>query len=643
MVTGYTASDFGDYIIASVKEPYLNTTQVLEVSILAGVQNQTTIGKVNITAGSQSIIGINTDFTKLNQGDQIILGNTQFEIESIQAQNELTVTEAPDFSTQGLDFYLPVDNNNYFEYQYRWSHSNEQFSEFQPLNNNTDPDAIKTLVFDSTKPLYIDTKAEVAALSAGHTISLISITFTLQTEEGTIESCPQFCVECTDPFIMEGCANIEVSCDAGTFNPYELTKTATIYKQLVNITNNIFGHEVTYFRTEPDARTEDVILMEYSLHDVVDKNTIKILVPDNEFPTEANTYDIFGMEFAEFEIHIVSQEFENVFGAGTTPRNMDYMYIPIINKMYEVESISLADEFNRENSYWRVKLVKYQDRTSVNKGTFEEDTDSFVTGVEEVFGERQTEEFEKNTKPTQFQTVSTAYRDGVRSFINRQLGIIDHDLKNRWTIVSKNYYDLKNVELNSTALEYEVQSKLQSNQNLAVTLWFQPQFNNNDTGEYMLFGDLAALGGFKMFLSNNTLKLIANDNVYEFQHNIQFTTNWYGLVLNINNTSLQLNTAIYKLDPSANYNNPQNSSNDLVESYHETKNIGQPLMWNTESNYHLRGNMTYMTNIRVFSKVIEWEQHHNILNQYVVRDNHLAHLIDNAIPSLGYQKFYNAR
>lgn len=643
MVTGYTASDFGDYIIASVKEPYLNTTQVLEVSILAGVQNQTTIGKVNITAGSQSIIGINTDFTKLNQGDQIILGNTLFEIESIQAQNELTVTEAPDFSTQDLDFYLPVDNNNYFEYQYRWSHSNEQFSEFQPLNNNTDPGAIKTLVFDSTKPLYIDTKAEVAALSAGHTISLISITFTLQTEEGTIESCPQFCVECTDPFIMEGCANIEVSCDAGTFNPYELTKTATIYKQLVNITNNIFGHEVTYFRTEPDARTEDVILMEYSLHDVVDKNTIKILVPDNEFPTEANTYDIFGMEFAEFEIHIVSQEFENVFGAGTTPRNMDYMYIPIINKMYEVESISLADEFNRENSYWRVKLVKYQDRTSVNKGTFEEDTDSFVTGVEEVFGERQTEELQKNTKPTQFQTVSTAYRDGVRSFINRQLGIIDHDLKNRWTIVSKNYYDLKNVELNSTALEYEVQSKLQSNQNLAVTLWFQPQFNNNDTGEYMLFGDLAALGGFKMFLSNNTLKLIANDNVYEFQHNIQFTTNWYGLVLNINNTSLQLNTAIYKLDPSVNYNSPQNSSNDLVESYHETKNIGQPLMWNTESNYHLRGNMTYMTNIRVFSKVIEWEQHHNILNQYVVRDNHLAYLIDNAIPSLGYQKFYNAR
>ena len=33
----------------------------------------------------------------------------------------------------------------------------------------------------------------------------------------------------------------------------------------------------------------------------------------------------------------------------------------------------------------------------------------------------------------------------------------------------------------------------------------------------------------------------------------------------------------------------------------------------------------------------------NILNQYVVRDNQLAILIDNSIPSLGYQRFKNAR
>lgn len=649
MVTGYTATEYGDYLIASLQEPYYNTVKVLDWAIIAGVQNSTTIGTVNTTAGSTTLLGNSTNFTVFSPGDKIILGNTTFEIASISAQNVLELTVAPTFTTTNLEYYLPVNDNNKFEYEYRWSHTNSEFSEFRELNEGIDVNDIKSLMFDPSKPLWIDIKAEVAALSAGHTISIISVTFTLETESGVIESCPQFCVECTDPFAMEGCANIEVSCNADTFNPYQLTKSATIYKQLVGITNNIFGHEVTYFRTESDARTEDVILMEYSLHNVVEKGAVKILVPDNEFPDEANTYDIFGMEFAEFEIHIVAEEFERVFGLGKTPRNKDYMYIPIINRMYEIESMSLADEFNREHSYWRVKLVKYQDRTSVIKGQFEDDTDALVTGVEEIFGEKIQDEYEKNTKPEQYQTVNTTYRDGIRQFVNRSLPIIDYDLKNRWTVVSKNYYDLKNVTTNDTAILYTVPSKLSSTENLAVSLWFSPQFNSTDVNEYVLFGDIAAIGGFKIYISNTKLKVVAGSIEHEFTHGLTFSnSNWYGLILNVSNTFAQLGLAIYKLDANNNSGmtpgqRPQDASNNLIQEYAHTIEMPQSLIWNSGDNYHLRGNNTYMTNIRVFEKTIEFEQHHNILNQYVVRDNQHSILIDNAIPSLGYQKFYNAR
>lgn len=649
MVTGYTATEYGDYLIASLQEPYYNTVKVLDWEIIAGVQNSTTIGTVNTTASSTTLLGNGTNFTVFSPGDEIILGNTTFEIASISAQNVLELTVAPTFTTTNLEYYLPVNDNNKFEYEYRWSHTNSEFSEFRELNEGITIGDIKSLIFDPLKPLWIDIKAEVAALSAGHTISIISVTFTLETESGVIESCPQFCVECTDPFAMEGCANIEVSCNTDTFNPYQLTKSATIYKQLVGITNNIFGHEVTYFRTESDARTEDVILMEYSLHNVVEKNTVKILVPDNEFPSEANTYDIFGIEFAEFEIHIVAEEFERVFGLGKTPRNKDYMYIPIINRMYEIESMSLADEFNREHSYWRVKLVKYQDRTSVIKGQFEDDTDALVTGVEEIFGEKIQDEYEKNTKPEQYQTVTTTYRDGIRQFVDRSLSIVDHDLKNRWTVVSKNYYDLKNVTTNDTAILYTVPSKLSSTENLAVSLWFSPQFNSTDVNEYVLFGDIAAIGGFKIYISNTKLKVVAGSIEHEFTHGLTFSnSNWYGLILNVSNTFAQLGTAIYKLDANSNSGmtpgqRPQDASNNLIQEYTHTIEMSQSLMWDSGDNYHLRGNNTYMTNIRVFEKTIEFEQHHNILNQYVVRDNQHSILIDNAIPSLGYQKFYNAR
>lgn len=649
MVVGYTANEYGDYLIASLKDPYLDTVKVLDYEIVAGVQGFKTVGTVNVTAGSAIITGNATDFTLLSEGESIILGNNTFEIATIDSTLQLTLTEAPAFSTVDLEFYLAPNASNYFEYEYRWSDTNAQFSEFRALTKGMAFGDLKSLMFDSNKPLWLDVKAEVAALSAGNSISLISVTYTLETADGTIESCPQFCVECTDPFAYNGCANIEVSCDTNIFQPYNLTKSTTIYKQLVGITNDIFGHQVQYFRTEPDKRTEDVILMEYSLFNVVDKKDVKILVPDNEFPEENPSYDIFGMEFAEFEVHIVAEEFERVFGLGKSPRNMDYMYIPIINKMYEVSSVGLADEFNRENSYYRVKLVKYQDRTAVQKNSFEVDTDNLITGVEEVFGEAQQQEMEKDTNPSQFQTVSTSYRDGIRMFVDKKLKIQDYDLKNRWTIVSKNYYELDAIKDNNVAIEYSVASKLKASDNMAITLWFKPQFDSTDTNDYRLISDLAALNGFDLFISNTELSIKANTYNYTYTHGMALDKDtWYALVFNINNKFLQMSASIYSLDENNNRgtsspNRPQDSSNNLTEEFTGMIEIPQPLVWDASSNFVLRGNKTHMTNVRVFESVIEYEQHHNVLNQYVVRDNQLSILIDNAIPSLGYQRFKNAR
>lgn len=649
MVTGFTATEYGDFLIAKLNDPYYNTVRVTDWEIVAGVQSFKTVGTISTQSGSLSVYGNFTDFSNFTSGDGIIIGNTTFIIDTIVTPIELTLTEAPDFTTNGIEFYTPPNANNYFEYEYRWSSDNEQFSELRPLNNTQGFTDLLGLTFDPIDPLWIDVRAEVAAITTGYTISIISVTYTLETVDGTVVSCPQFCVECTDPFAMYGCANIVECVDDNLFNPYALNKSTNLYEQIVAMTSNIFGHDVQYFRTEPDARTEDVHLMEYSLHNVVDKKTVKVLVPDNEFPDESMTYDIFGMEFAEFEIHITASEFETVFGLGKSPRNKDYMYIPLINRMYEINSLSIADEFNQTSSYWRCKLVKYQERSSVIKNQFEVDTDNLTTGVEEIFGERQREEQEKVTNPQQFQTVSTSYRDGIRSFLDGSLSIKDHDLKNRWTVVSKNYYDLSKITEQGIAVEYEVESKLKSTDNLATSLWFNPQLESTDTTEYVLFGDIAAIGGFKLYYSNTKFKVSANDVDYEFTHGITLQKGeWYGLVLNINNKFFQISLSLYKLDSSNNTgtspgSRPQDASNNLIEEYTETIEAGQPLQWNPSAKYHIRGNKTFMTNIRVFTNVIEFEQHHNVLNQYVVRDNQLSILIDNAIPSLGYQRFKNAR
>lgn len=655
MVTGYTATEYGDIMVARLQQPYYNVEKILGYDIVVGIKNEYMTGTISTEAGSNEIDGTLTQFNSVfSSGDTIIIGNVKYTIDQVLSQTEITLVETLDFTLTGLKYYRQEDPSNNFEYMYRWSQDNTVYSEWHPLNEGLSYGDIKTLGFDTTKPLWIDTRLEVNAISTGNSLTLLSINYTTLTVDGEIEECPSYSGggdggggddEC-DPFASDGLANIRVECeDSGNlFNPYILGKASQVNKQLVNMVSDIFGHEVKYFRTEPDLRTSDVILMEYSLHNVVDKQDVKILVPDNEFPTEANTYDIFGIEYAEFEVHITADEFQKVFGYGKTPRSKDYMWIPIMGKMYEISSVSIADEFNLSSSYWRVMLVKYQDRTSVIKNEFEAETDGLITGVEEIFGEQQKEEYEKDTNPQQFQTVSTSYRDGIREFVDTHLKIVDHDLKNRWTVVSKNYYDLTVGEIDDNAIFYQEQSKLDINDNMALTGWFSPQFASDSTHEYFLFGDVAAVDGFKMKLSNSVFKIELSGIADILPHGITFNKNeWYAYVVNMNNSFVQMSVSIYRLDPASNIGRPQDSTNNLELMYNNVIDLTAQNTWNTSSKFALRFNDMYMTNIRVFNAPIEEEQHSNILNQYVVRDNNKSIIIDNAIPSLGFQKFVNSK
>lgn len=649
MVTGYTANEYGDQLIASLQDPFQRVIKITDWEIIAGLTTPQTKGKVLVSAGSTTVQGMGTDFTFLSNGNEIVLGNKIFQVNSVTSPYSLELTTPPNFSTNpaGIEYFLVPNQSNRFDYEFRWSQTGGSFSEFSELNRTSNIGDLFNLDFDPNLPLYIDLKAEVAALSGGNSLSLISITYTTQTEDGIVEACPNFCVECLDPFAMDGCANIIVEeCNDNLFNPYNLNKSTKFVKQISGLVNNIFGHNVNYFRTEPDMRTEDVTLMEYSLYNVVDNKDIKILVPGNEFPEESITFDIFGMDFADFEIHITQEEFDRAFGERDSdgnliksryPRAKDYMYIPIINRMYEVHTVALADEFNKMNSYWRVMLKKYQERTSVSKNEFDTATDVLTTGIEEVFGERQREEQEKDSNPQQFQTVISAYKDGIRNFYNKSLEIVDSDLKNRWTVISKNYYDLTGIAENETAIEYDASSFLNSGKNMAISLWVKPQFEQG-SGDHFIIGDSTAITGFKTYINDTEFKVAVNGNTTTFNHGLTLSQKWYGIVLNISNEFSSMSLSIYTINEGG---LPQASSSKLIEEFNEVK--PGSFIWSSSDKFQLRGNSTHMTNIRVFDEMIEEEQRSNVLNQYIVRDNQLSRIIDNAIPSLGFQKFKHTR
>lgn len=652
IVNNYTATEIGDSFIARLKDSYSNVIRVLDWNILVGVSNPNTIGTLSLVAGSSIINGIGTNLN-LNTGDTFIVGNLIFTVDQVISSTQFSVIEEIPVSGN-FKFYLPENSNNYFTYQYRWSQNASldggQMSEFRELNKTTNPNDLLGKTFNDQLPLWIDIRLEVDRLTANHTISLISLTFELETSSGIIESCPNWCDECSDPYAMDGCANIVIDCESPMWNPYDVKKPSSIYRQLSALANQMWGHDVKYFRVEPDQRSRDVILMEYSLYNVVAESTIKVIVPDNQFPTREFNFDMFGIGFEEFEVHVTGEAFTNAFGVYKEPRSRDYLYFPLINRMYEVSSVSLADEFNLTMTYWRVKLRKYEDRTSSIHidSDIEQEVDDLIVGVEEIFGEEIQQEYTKVTKPQQFKTVYQELEDEIRFSKHPSLVIQDAEIRNRWTIVSKNNYQLDRVDSGERfALTYTTQSELTTLDNLAITGWIRPQFTSTDSQSYIVIDGRSENNldiGLAVELSRTNLNVIINGSSNNIVLPSTLDSNvWYGIVVNLNNNISELGVHLYRLDPNSNRALPHQKTDTITDIAHEVINLGSQVEWNAGKGWSLSASPVNLTNLRLFTKVIELEQHKNVLQQYVVRDAELSILTDNAIPSIRLRKYSNPR
>lgn len=649
MVNNFTADQIGDSFIAKLVAPYEDVVGINAWTIVAGVSTPNTIGGLTTNAGNTTIVGNNTNLN-LIVGDKIIVGNTEFEINSVLDTYTFTVTQPPIFTGTNLKFYKPLDPNNLFNYEFKWSQEpvnsdGGQMSEYAPLNSNNNPSDLLELAFDPLKPLWITVRFTVNRLSTAHKLSLLSLTFNLETEAGEIISCPQYCTECTDPSAMSGCANIVVDCDENLFNPYGVQKPINVYKQISDLSTEMFGHKVKYFRVEADQRSRDVILMEYSLYNVKESGEFKIMVPGNEMPSNNFNFDIYGMGFEDFEIHVTRTQFELAFGAHKNPKSRDYLYFPLMNRMYEVNTVTFADEFNMEHTYWRLMLKKYEERTSsIHTDTVvEQEVENLVTGLDEVFGEEIQDEFTQITKPEQYQTVFSPVSDGIRDRIHTGLTILDTEIRNKWTIISKNVYDLSSIkDIGIEALIYKKKSVLATDENLAITLWFKPNLNAKIPTATLIDGSLNNKG-LKLSTTLDNLTVQLNGDIHQFAYTDSITTDaWYGVVVNVNNKYNKLTATIFKLMPNNNLLPTNTTQNSITNVLDETKDISS-YGWSTSKQWSLMPGQLKLTNVRLFRKPIEAEQRLNILQQYVVRDNQLATVIDNAIPSIQLRRYNQNR
>lgn len=127
------------------------------------------------------------------------------------------------------------------------------------------------------------------------------------------------------------------------------------------------GHQCIYFKTEPD--NEEI---RHTLSALCDRSVVAIKKmyfssPENELPTDRNIFTEWDMPMMdEFVVHIVDDLFKQIFG-NTIPQNKDFLYIPILNKLYTVNSVQPGIKFMGSLGWWEVFLTKYEEDEIVEK------------------------------------------------------------------------------------------------------------------------------------------------------------------------------------------------------------------------------------------------------------------------------------
>lgn len=350
--------------------------------------------------------------------------------------------------------------------QLRYSVDRYNWSLWYDVNPN-DLSNIQSIYFDSTLPLYFDVKYTYDNGSSNplpDVVQVISTQIRLVTTDQQPEQDFAYSPS-IDTSIENSPAYIAAAAEA--FQPYQVGALVDVYKALSYQTNLIYGHQVVYFRTLPDNTSGDFIFKEWTLFNTVGRKCIKILVPNNEFPDNKPQFSDFGVDFvAPFEIHIDDMYYQQIFGRGAQPRVRDFMYIPIMNRMYEIKSCYLFRGLMYQPIYWKIQLVKYQQHvdTEVRKDDAQV-LQNLISSAETLFAEQVKTDTADALNPKQFKTISM-FQDETRDRANRQLKVKQLDISYNYSPLIQNYYDLTTIQ--SPAVTYDLDASVVDQSSQAI-------------------------------------------------------------------------------------------------------------------------------------------------------------------------------
>ena len=248
-------------------------------------------------------------------------------------------------------------------------------------------------------------------------------------------------VICSD----EKCTSIIQNRDP-SFRPYNVDSAIGMFQELSFFTNQLYGHQVVYFRTLPESNSGDYVFKEWTLYKNIDRKCIKVMVKDNAFPDNMPKFTEFGIDFQlPFEVEIDHKYYQSIFGVNSEPRKRDFLYFPLLNRMFEIQGSYLHRGFMMAPTFWKIQLKKYNPNIDM---LLTDDTRNFLDNVilsaDHLFSEEVTKDIKDATMPEQYAKITTTF-DSSRKSLHPDL--IQRPLKYTYNFAPliENYYDLGGI------------------------------------------------------------------------------------------------------------------------------------------------------------------------------------------------------
>ena len=185
--------------------------------------------------------------------------------------------------------------------------------------------------------------------------------------------------------------SFESTVTENTYNPYaNLDGALNLQQQLAENVSNIVGIPIYYFKLSPNVGSKDITFKEYALMDVEAVKQIKLVISDGQMPSSKPEFADWGLDFqTDWETEITKQSFATAFGNTAQPMEGDLIYIPLMKRMWMVNGAyeEKNNAFMWQATTFKLMLVKYQEKGSVDLGDTEELVNSFVKNkYEDLFG-----------------------------------------------------------------------------------------------------------------------------------------------------------------------------------------------------------------------------------------------------------------